>query len=88
MKVVCILWMQASTLDKWRQLPKIGRYIGATGPSLFCLWEWTHIWRTPRLKSNAKFSPHLQDSSKLASLVTVGRSKLQWLLRTSCPLAR
>jgi len=88
MKVVCVLRMQASTLDAWRRLPRIGRYIGATGPALFGLWEWTHTWRTPHSRSTFASSQPLQDSSELGSLVMDERSRLQRSLRTSRPLAR
>ena len=88
MRVVCVLQMQDLSLDEWRRLPKIGRYIGPTGPALFGLWEWTHTWRIPLSKSGAESSQPLQDSSELDFLVTEGKSKLQQSLRTSLPLAR
>jgi hypothetical protein len=88
MKVVCVLQMKPSSLEEWRRLPKIGRYIGPTGPALFGLLEWTHTWRVLPSKNNAECSQPSLDLSELDSSVMDGKSKLQQSLRTSLPLAR
>jgi len=41
MRVISVLRMTDSSLDEWRQLPKIGRYTGAIGSPTAWLWEWT-----------------------------------------------
>ena len=56
MRVVCVMQMTPSTLDESRRLPRIERYIGATGPALFGLLEWTHTWRMSPSNSSAECS--------------------------------
>jgi hypothetical protein len=49
MRVTSALLMSDFTLEEWRRLPRVGKTVGAVGPAMSGLWEWTLTYRTPHL---------------------------------------
>jgi hypothetical protein len=72
-----MLQMKDSTLDKWRQLPKVRKHVGAAGLHMSHLWEWTLSYRTPCPLSESASSQALQCESVQATMVKGNRSKLE-----------
>ncbi len=52
-RVVSLMLMPHSMLDKWCQLPNVGNHIGCTGAAIAGLWEWmlTHRMSPSNIKS-------------------------------------
>ncbi len=88
MQVTSVLQMKNFTLDKWRQLPKVGKHVGPVGQPMLHLWDWTFSYRTPRSQSESASSQILQDVLEQATTVKENRFKLEASLAQSWPLAR
>ena len=88
MRVTSVLQMKDSTLEEWRQLPKVGKHAGAAGRPMSHLWEWTLSYRTPHSLTESASLQALQDESVQATTVKENRSKLEVSLAQSRPLAR
>jgi len=88
MRVISILRMNTSSADAWRRLPKAGKHLGATGPAMSGLWEWTLSWRKPDTTTQSDASPASERESELAITVEENRFRLRQSLARSRPLAR
>ena len=88
MRVILILRMQASSLDEWRRIPKIGQHIGRTGAPMSNLWEWTRISNTLTTPSEIESSPVLRLDAGQDTTDEDSKSKLQQSLQLSRPLGR
>jgi hypothetical protein len=69
MQVTSILLTTDSTLEEWRQLPKVGNLVGNAGRPTLHLWEWTLTYRTPHLQFESDSSRALQHESELDTMV-------------------
>ena len=87
-KVISMLWMQHSTLDKWRRLPKRGTNIGSTGQAMSNLWDWTLIYRRCPTSGASDQSQVLQRELEGVGMGDKAKSGLAQFVRRSRPLAR
>lgn len=78
----------ASTMDKWWQLPTIGKCIGGNGRDMSTLWKWTHTWRVIPLEPVSGYSAALYGLCKLGALVEASKSQFKQSLALSCLLVR
>jgi hypothetical protein len=88
MRVTSVLQTKGFTLDKWRQLPKVGNLVGHAGQPMLRLREWTLSYRTPHLRSEYASSKGLPDEYKRGTMVKENKSKLEAYLAQSWPLDR
>jgi hypothetical protein len=88
MQVTSVLQMKDFMLEKWWQLPKVGKHAGDAGLPMSHLWEWTLSYRTPRSRIESASSQASQGESVQATTVKENRSKLEASLAQSRPLAR
>ncbi len=80
--------MQATTLDEWHRIPKIGLHSGQIGAPTSNLWEWTHSLNNPRILREQGYSRALQPEHKQDSMGENDKLELQQSLQLSRPLAR
>ncbi len=92
MRMISVMRMTDITLDKWRQLPKIGQHIGDIGQTTSGLWDWTLTYRglgTPReyvssqdsLPASAGGRRERESESRLARSLALSRPlvrRLRW----------
>ena len=88
MRVTFVLQTKDFTLDKWRQLPKVGKHVGGVGQPMLRLWEWTLSYRTPRSQSESASSKALPDAFGQVTTVEENKSKLEAYLAQLRPLDR
>ena len=88
MSVVCVLRMQATGMDAWRRLPKIGKFTGGTGVGIANLWDWTLIYRESTTKQRSDMSLALQGTPEPGIGGEDPKFEVARSLRTSRPLAR
>ena len=88
MRLSSVLRMTAFSMEEWRRLPAIGKYIGSIGPPLPRLWEWTLIYCQSPSKTPSNSSPDLLLVSAVATTVANTKSLLAQSVRLSQPLAR
>ena len=87
-RVLSVLRMQATTMEEWTRLPKVGELIGEIGSPSSNLWEWTLTYRMSHTKSESDASLGLEDYNDLDTMVARNKYKLEQSLRRSQPLAR
>ena len=88
MRVISVMRMTDSSLEEWRRLPPIGKFIGDIGPPTAGLWEWSLSYRLPRSTPRSVSSPALPHESEVATTVAKSRSELAQSVKRSRPLAR
>ncbi len=87
-RVTSVLQTQDFTLDEWRRLPKVGKTVGTVSEPMSALWEWTLIFRTPRLPPGSASSRAFPEESELATMVAANKSRLEAFLARLRPLDR
>ena len=75
-----MLRMKHTTMDKWRRLPTVGRFVGDIGSPTAKL--------VSNMRTNADTSWDLQEQCELDATVEAAKSKVEQHLRRSWPLVR
>ena len=88
MRVTSVLRMRFFSMDEWRRLPEIGRFIGATGPPTAQLWELTLSYRRSLSKTPLDSSQDSPPGSAVDTMGTNTKCQLERSVRRSRPLAR
>ena len=86
--VTSVLRMITTDTDAWRRLPKAGSHIGATGPAMSGLWEWTLGFRKPDTSTGSDVSQDSAHEFDPDTTVEVNKCKLRQSLARSRPLDR
>ena len=87
-RVISILRIVHFRLDDWRQLPIVGKNIGAIGSPIQGLWEWTLTFRASNSLQPCAHSPASSREYALATTVRENRSKIAQYQARLRPLGR
>jgi hypothetical protein len=87
-RMISILQMKLFALDKWRQLPKVGRHVGNIGAHMSDQWEWIYTYSRYPLAKQSNASQALQPQPEQDTMETDNRCKEALSLTRSRPLSR
>jgi hypothetical protein len=87
-RVISTLQMQAITMDKWQQLPQIGKHVGTIRQNMSNLWAWTLTFRGSPTPNGCMRSQTLQHKCSKEASDRDSPSRLGQLLTLSQPLDR
>ena len=88
MRVISTLRTKSFALENWRQLPRVGRYVGKIGVPMSDLWGWICTLTTHPFKLECAASLALHNKHEQDSMDSDDRSKVAQSLKQSWPLAR
>ena len=75
--MLSVLQMKPTETDEWRQLPRIGKFVGEIGTPPAHLWDWTLTYRVFTMKQNAATSSYLQAQSEVNATVDATRPEVE-----------